>query len=116
MNSKEAKNAAEDILRYYMPNRRRGHTTAMLNGGANSDCLIFAANRQHARMLAKLAPKAKIVGPQAILIGCRKPLLIDHSALEIILHSLTARITDLERVLVKTKQALSEQIGILDSY
>ena len=74
-----------NLLQYFLGKRGVGHTTAMLEGAKNSDCIVLVSNESIASSLKKQYPNTKFITESSIgnsgLQGHNKPLLIDHSVI-----------------------------------
>lgn len=90
----------EDILAFYKVTPAVGHTTAMLQGAANTPgVVILAATNAHAQQLQKIVPNSTCLSVSApyVLRGRNSPLLLDSTAVEHLLTSAVVEIRRLER-------------------
>jgi len=85
----KTKEAIEFLEIYFTKNRRRGHTTAMLNG-AKSDKNIMVIVSDHQQKNNIDLPNKRMITINELdrLKGIQKPLLIDHYALQIIFYKI----------------------------
>jgi hypothetical protein len=86
--------------RYFRDSRQSGHTTAMMNGANESDCIVLANNQVGADFIKTLNPKCNVIAFSNIdhsLQGIRKPLLIDNAAAIDILETALSEIHRLEQ-------------------
>ena len=96
MNIKEI---LRDLVAYYAATGRVGHSTALMEGVANTESVaVIIPNYRHARALAAKAPKALPVpvGNLQLLKGQRTPLVIDNQVIEMLLSEALAEIERLE--------------------
>ena len=73
----------EELHHYFKTTRQVGHTTAMLEGAKNSDCIVLVKNHEHRKLLERIHPGLKtttLYSPNA-LRGQNKPLLIDNDTM-----------------------------------
>jgi hypothetical protein len=98
------KGILEEIYFYYMSHRQIGHTTVMMEGAKNSECLILVNDLQQGRELN--IPEKRIVslGSLMRLRGKRQPLVIDHYAIQSIVGLSLKRINALEEENAKLKK------------
>jgi len=100
--------ALEDIFRYGFP-RQVGHTTAMLEGAKNVDCIVIVDSMRTGKYLeqmgfispSKANPRYMTIdqAKRGLLRPYRKPILIDHFALQLIISDLAelrTQLTDLQ--------------------
>ena len=103
-----AKAQIEALLQYYRTNRAVGHTTTMIEGAANTDCIVIVANEKQAYIRERLTGQTvlSINNLNQRLRGMNKPLAIDNSAIYLILQRLLEEIDDRDQKLLEVKQAL----------
>lgn len=94
------KETLEVLLNYYETTRQVGHTTAMMEGAKNTECLVVVYNSQVEKGIKKMFPDSKnkyisIYGVDK-LKDCKTPLLIDNSALFELLDEALKEISKLE--------------------
>jgi Trk K+ transport system NAD-binding subunit len=88
----QIRSALLEIITYYVVNRQRGHSTAMLNGAKNCDCIVIAHNEHHARRLKQLGARHVIsINSLHKLRGHNKPIVFDNAALHMILEDILYR-------------------------
>jgi hypothetical protein len=78
-------NKLEKLVEYTGTARQIGHTTAMLKGAIETGALVVARDNSHRTVLAQMGINPEnIITAYSIdrLKGTRKPLVIDHYALE----------------------------------
>ena len=95
------KEKLQAICQYFQTNRRVGHTQTMLRGAENVlDCIIIAADRNHAMDLWRKNSKLKIICLSEygsdFLRGHKSPLVFDNRALHVLAGAAWAEITRLE--------------------
>lgn len=83
------------LVDYYFVRRRVGHTSAMLNG-ARSDKNIVVVVAHKAQINYIELPKEQMItlGELDKLKGLKKPVLIDHYALQIMFHELNKELNN----------------------
>lgn len=78
----EAMSELHALVEYYSVNRRRGHTTALLEGAIVTQALVVALDESHAQQLRQSGVNAiNRHNLASELRGRRVPLLIDHATL-----------------------------------
>jgi len=83
----DTKKAIEFLEIYFTKNRRRGHTTAMLNGAkSNKNIMVIVADNQQKKNIDLPNKQMIVINELDRLKGTQKPLLIDHYALQIIFY------------------------------
>ena len=102
------------IYDYFATRRQVGHTTTMLEGAANTHCIILVTNHdQRVQMQQTLDnPNAKIVTLGELsgcFVGQKLPLAIDNFALLHVAHQAIERINALEAQVSKMKR-LAQQL------
>ena len=92
---------AQELLTYLHSARQVGHTTTMLEGAKDRDCLVIAHSREWSKELA--AKGAHITSlslteiERGYLRGLRKPLVLDNAALQELLGDLVGTIAVLRK-------------------
>jgi len=90
------------LIQYFDMTRQRGHTTAMMQGAQNSDCLVMTHTMYMGEQLKKNFNNRKIttVTPDSLnrLRGMNKPLLLDNGVLYTIFWDCLAEIDRLEKL------------------
>ena len=87
------------LANYFDLNRQVGHTTAMMNGAKETDCIIIAHSLAGVNYLKTFQPKGKVVTMMSIykeLEDQQKPLLIDNAAISALLKTALGEINRLE--------------------
>jgi len=110
-NTMNAKKQLIALGQYFDSARQVGHTTAMMDGAKNADCLILAHNQAGADFIKTLKPKGKVVAFPAIdreLKGQRKPMLLDNAAVVAVVQTALGEIERLERKIADMKRAAQE--------
>lgn len=101
------KSILKELLIYLEVNRQVGHTTAMVEGAGNSDCLIITHNqdmtyfitKDYLKENVKYSKKCVSLGSINLgdLRGRKKPIVFDNAALFIIFRDALNAIKDLEK-------------------
>lgn len=101
------KDQLETLARYFNLTRQVGHTTAMLEGAKNVDCMVVAHNQQWADELKHMGARDAISlwSLKHRLMGIEAPLLLDNAAMFEICSGALAEINALEQRIAKMKQA-----------
>lgn len=88
------------LVDYYFIRRRVGHTSAMLNG-ARSDKNIIVVVAHKAQMNYIELPKEQMItiGELDRLRGLKKPVLIDHLALQTMFYELNKELNDKDEII-----------------
>jgi hypothetical protein len=84
------------IIDYITSRKQVGHTYTMLNGAVNNDCLVMVPTRRIGDVLG-LGVKAISLNELPKLYGTAKPLVIDNSALEILLQGALDEVNSLRQ-------------------
>ena len=97
------------VYDYLATRRQVGHTTTMLEGAANTECIIIVANHdQRVKMQQKLDNPNTVVVTIEELSGCfvarKLPLAIDNFAMLHIAHEAIKRIEELEAQVSRMKR------------
>lgn len=104
-----------NLLAYFSSRRRVGHTTAMLEGVKNSDCIVLVSSENIANSLKKLYPNTKFITEGTLenngLDGYNKPLLIDHTVLIDILHTKQLQENEVPDQAIKIQKEKVTQLG-----
>ena len=97
--NKKFKEILDKIYNYYHLSRKVGHTTTMIEGAKNHDCLVMLANIEQCKWFKKEYPKINTISLYDSiekLTGFNKPLLIDNHAIFELLGGALRLIKDLE--------------------
>lgn len=96
-----------EVVDYYNSKRQVGHTTSMLIGASNTDCLVLVATALHGHNIENMGlnspskARPKWITPDFVkaskLRGYNKPLAIDHYALRILYSELRQAIKQLSK-------------------
>ena len=112
-----ARSQIEALLSYYSAFRAVGHTTTMLKGAENTDCVIIAATEAQARYIRERLPENRTVlslsSLDTHLYGMTKPIALDNAAIIVMLSRLLDEIDERDNRLQEVKialKALSENI------
>ena len=100
---KDIKNTLYNLLHYYDVTRQRGHTTLMMEGAKDKDCLLFCHTIAMGERLKKQYrnKKATVITPgniDRILRGNNRPIAIDNAVMYTILSDSLAEICRLEEI------------------
>lgn len=81
---------AKQLKTYYDLTRQVGHTTAMLKGADNTDCIVVSHEYVMGKHIQDMSSKKKnldVISQNMLceLRGCRKPLLIDNAVMWLLL-------------------------------
>jgi hypothetical protein len=95
------KGKLKELLQYYLTTRQVGHTTTMLNGIKDDKVLIMSLTSKDAKVICQRNDKALPISYDAFdytfsLRGRRMPLLIDNSAMIVLLEDALREISRLE--------------------
>ena len=112
-----ARSQIEALLSYYSAFRAVGHTTTMLKGAENTDCVIIAATEAQAKYIRERLPENRTVlslsSLDTHLYGMTKPIALDMDAIIVMLSRLLDEIDERDNRLQEAKtvlKALSETI------
>lgn len=112
-----ARSQIEALLSYYSAFRAVGHTTTMLKGAENTDCVIIAATEAQARYIRERLPENRTIlslsSLDTHLYGMTKPIALDNAAIIVMLSRLLDEIDERDNRLQEAKialKALSENI------
>lgn len=107
--------AAQELLNYFSTNRGAGHTTAMLEGAKNKDCIVLIASHDSATQLKEKATSISPISLQEVergyLSGNDKALVLDNAALQLLLADLVSTIASLR----KDKEEFNNKIRLAKS-
>ena len=91
-----AKSQIEALIAYYHSRRAIGHTTTMLKGAENTDCVIITATEKQARYMKERLPENRTVlsltSIDTQLYGLNKPIALDNDAIIVMLSRLLEEI------------------------
>jgi hypothetical protein len=85
------------LLSYYYCNRGVGHSQSMMKGVVGTECFVLVPSRHIGNMLR--IRRDKIVSLNELpekLAGEQKPIVLDHTALTMVIEGLLLRIDKLE--------------------
>ena len=112
-----ARSQIEALLSYYSAFRAVGHTTTMLKGAENTDCVIITATEKQAKYMQERLPENRTVlsltSLDTHLLGMTKPIALDNDAIIVMLSRLLEEIETRDKRLREAKtvlKALSETI------
>jgi hypothetical protein len=94
---------AEQIINYYNGNRGKGHTTLVIEGAKNTDCLILTSSYHQGKMVGYETDKIVSAERPDGLLGKDKPLAIDHHVIIVLLGALLYLISDLQHEIIELK-------------
>jgi hypothetical protein len=106
-----AKQQLINLVQYFDNSRQVGHTTAMINGAKQTDCIIISHNYSGSEYIKTLYPKGKVVALPAIeheLKGQHQPVLLDNAAVVQVVQIALGEIERLERKITSMKRAAQE--------
>lgn len=104
------------ILDYYKFNPGVGHTTTMLKGAENSDCIIVSANSNDSERFCGMGPgfrrKLKVLSSfiSGGMCGLMKPLAWDNFTLMSLFYGVIRDIANLQSTINKSNSRLSSMI------
>ena len=105
-----AKSQIEALIAYYHSRRYIGHTTTMLKGAENTDCVIITATEKQARyMKERLTENHTVLSLTSLdtqLYGLTKPIALDNDAIIVMLSRLLEEIDTRDNRLREAKIAL----------
>ena len=112
-----AKSQIEALIAYYYSRRAVGHTTTMLKGAENTDCVIITATEKQAKYIReRLSENRTVLSLNSLdthLYGLDKPIALDNDAIIVMLSRLMEEIETRDNRLREAKialKALSETI------
>ncbi|MDB4314459.1 hypothetical protein N9955_00360 [bacterium] len=112
MNTREKITA---ILEYYLVNRQRGHTTAMLKGAGEANAIVLAGNGLQSEMFEK-QHKLKSFSINSEfgnkLRGMNRPLVIDNYAMMDLLNQTLSVMNEKDILLSDTRLSLRYQMRL----
>lgn len=99
---KNIKEILSTLIEYYDTTRQTGHTTTMLTGAINTDCLVLCHTLHMSKVFEqKYGKKIKVLTPYQLehnkLRGYNKPLAFDNSVLYTLFRDCLSEITRLEK-------------------
>lgn len=106
---KGAVKAARQIVEYLAASRGVGHTRAVMEGADNVESHVMFSNSRIARIITDrgVPTRAKWITLDAadVLRGSRLPLVLDNSALAVLLEGLLAEIDEAHEMLMTERSA-----------
>lgn len=80
---------------YYLVRRQVGHTSAMLNGArSDKNIIVVVANKTQKDYIELPNEQMITIGELIKLKGLKKPVLIDHYALQLMFYELNKELND----------------------
>lgn len=115
----DIKNKLSNIVMYYDVTRQVGHTSSTLEGAFNSDCIFLTHNVEFAK---HLEDKYKLcchkiqfqsIGSKHALVGHKKPIIFDNSALHMLFKESLDQMVKDELEIRKLRHKIEELNGEL---
>lgn len=100
------KNTLTEIVGYLSGNRQVGHTTAILEGAKNTDCLVLTHNQEYANSLQQQFKIKAMSIASAGIRGRRSAIVLDNAAVQLICSTALSLILKQERQIEKLNNKL----------
>ena len=110
------KNTLIELRDYFYSVRNVGHTTAMMEGAKNVDCIVLSHCEEGTRFIKSLDYQGDVKSVHQIgggkLKGLRKPMVLDNAALVEVLNMALIEIEKQEARVEKVKNLAHEILSV----